>query len=310
MNKTMTTLSNELLSEVLVDWRTNYLYEIDGVIVTNNEIYQRISGNPEYAFAFKMVLSDQMAEAKVVDVIWEASKNGYLKPRVRIEPIRLGGVTIEYATGFNGKFIEDNKIGIGAVIQMIRSGDVIPYIKSVTVPAEKAKMPSVPYTWTSTHVDIILEDIKGDVTVLEKNITQFFVELGVDGLSGGNVKRIMKAGFNSVGKILKMTKTDFEKVEGFKSKMIDKIYDGIHEKVDKASLLDIMSASNTLGRGLGMKKLKPMMTTFPDILTSNDSPDTKIAKLQTIHGIGLENAKSFVNNIPTFLEFLKETGLE
>jgi len=310
MNNTLNTVSNESLSQILVDWRTNYKYEIDGVIVTNDEIYERISGNPDHAFAFKMVLLDQMAEAKVVDVIWEASKSGYLKPRVRIEPIRLGGVTIEYATGFNGKFIEDNKIGIGALIQMIRSGDVIPYIKSVTMPAEKAKMPSVPYVWTDTHVDVVLEDIKGDVTVLEKNITQFFVELGVDGLSGGNVKRIMKAGFNSVGKILKMSKADFEKVEGFKTKMIDKIYDGIHEKVGKASLLDIMAASNTLGRGLGMRKLKPMMDAFPDILTSSDPDDVKVAKLKSIHGIGAENAKSFVSNIPVFLEFLRECGLE
>lgn len=310
MNNTLKVVSNELLSQILVDWRTNYMYEIDGVIVTNDEIYQRITGNPDHAFAFKMVLLDQMAEAKVVDVIWEASKSGYLKPRVRIEPIWLGGVTIEYATGFNGKFIEENKIGIGALIQMIRSGDVIPYIKSVTMPAEKAKMPSVPYVWTDTHVDIVLEDIKGDVTVLEKNITQFFVELEVDGLSGGNVKRIMKAGYNSVGKILKMSKADFEKVEGFKTKMIDKIYDGIHEKVGKASLLDIMAASNTLGRGLGMRKLKPMMDAFPDILTSMEPVESKIKKLQTIHGIGAENAKSFVSNIPIFLAFLRECGLE
>jgi NAD-dependent DNA ligase len=178
------------------------------------------------------------------------------------------------------------------------------------MPAEKAKMPSVPYVWTDTHVDVVLEDIKGDVTVLEKNITQFFVELGVDGLSGGNVKRIMKAGYNSVGKILKMSKADFEKVEGFKTKMIDKIYDGIHEKVDKASLLDIMAASNTLGRGLGMKKLKPMMDAFPDILTSTEPVESKIKKLQSIHGIGAENAKSFVSNIPVFLAFLRECGLE
>ena len=310
MNKPTSSLSNEMLSEILVDWRTNYMYEIDGVIVTDDNVYPRISGNPEHAFAFKMVLSDQMGEAKVLDVIWAPSKNGYLKPRVRIEPIRLGGVTIEYATGFNGKFIEDNKLGIGAIVQMIRSGDVIPYIKAVTTPAEKAKMPSVPYTWTSTHIDVVLEDIKGDITVLEKNITMFFVELEVDGLSSGNVKRIMEAGYNTVGKILKMSKTDFEKVEGFKTKMIEKIYNGIHEKVDKASLLDIMVASNTFGRGLSRKKMQPMMDAYPDLLTSTDTPEEKIAKLQTIKGIGLENAKGLVNNIPVFMAFLEETGLK
>jgi DNA ligase (NAD+) len=310
LNKSSQSLSNEMLSEILIDWRTNYMYEIDGVIVTDDNIYQRISGNPDHAFAFKMVLSDQMGEAKVIDVIWSPSKNGYLKPRVRIEPIRLGGVTIEYATGFNGKFIEDNKIGIGAIVQMIRSGDVIPYIKAVTTPAEKAKMPSVPYTWTSTHIDVILEDIKGDITVLEKNITMFFVELEVDGLSSGNVKRIMEAGYNTVGKILKMSKTDFEKVEGFKAKMIEKIYNGIHEKVDKASLLDIMVASNTFGRGLSRKKMQPMMDEYPDLLTSQASVEEKVKKLQTIKGIGLENAKGLVNNITAFMAFLEETGLQ
>ena len=118
-----------------------------------------------------MVLSDQVVEAKVVDVIWNASKSGYLKPRVRIEPVNIGGVKIEYATGFNGNFIEENKIGVGAIIQIVRSGDVIPHIKSVTTPAEKTKMPDVPYTWTDTHVDIILTNKDDDVNVLEKNIT-------------------------------------------------------------------------------------------------------------------------------------------
>ena len=173
-------LSNELLSEVLVKWRADYLYEIDGVIVTDDNVYPRKSGNPEHSFAFKMVLSDQIAEVKVVDVLWNPSKDGYLKPRVQIEPIQLGGVKIEYATGFNAAFIEQNKIGLGALIQIIRSGDVIPHIRSVTIPAEAPKMPLVPYKWNDTHVDIMLEDIGSDTTVREKNITGFFRGIGVD----------------------------------------------------------------------------------------------------------------------------------
>jgi hypothetical protein len=132
-------ISNEMLSELLIDWRMNYVYEIDGVIVSDDKVYPRkASGNPDHSFAFKMVLSDQIAEAKVVNVLWTPSKDGYLKPRVQIEPVHLGGVTITYATGFNGAFIQENKIGVGAVIQIIRSGDVIPYIRGVTVPAAEA----------------------------------------------------------------------------------------------------------------------------------------------------------------------------
>jgi NAD-dependent DNA ligase len=244
-------LTNENLSETLMDWRTKYMYDIDGVIVADDNIHPRKDGNPEHAFAFKMVISDQIAEAKVVDVIWTPSKSGYLKPRVRIEPIKLGGVTIEYATGFNGSYIETNKIGIGAVIQIIRSGDVIPHIKSVTTPAERAKMPTEPYHWTDTHIDIILDSADDNVTVREKNITAFFVGIEVDGLSKGNVARIMSAGFDTIPKILKMTKADFAKVDGFKEKTIEKIYHGIQNKVKSASLLAIMSSSNLFGRGIG-----------------------------------------------------------
>jgi DNA ligase (NAD+) len=309
LHKVENELSNEMLSETLMDWRKNHEYEIDGVIVCNDKIYPRSTGNPEYAFAFKMVISDQVAEAKVVDVIWTASKSGYLKPRIQIEPIRLGGVTIEFATGFNGKFIEENKIGIGAVIQIIRSGDVIPYIKSVTTPSEKPKMPTVPYTWTDTHVDIVLENVAEDPVVLEKNITAFFVGLEVDGLSSGNVKRLINAGYNSISKILGMDKTDFEKVEGFKAKLTEKIYNGIREKVESASLIQIMAASNMFGRGIGSRKIEPIMEAYPDILTSKESDEEKIKMLKSINGIGNENANSFVNNISNFLAFLEECNL-
>ena len=303
-------LTNEKLSDVLIDWRTNYEYEMDGIIVSDDKIYKRKSGNPDHAFAFKMVISDQVAEAKVVNVIWQISKNGYLKPKVQIEPVKLGGVTIQYATGFNAKFIESNKIGIGAIIQIIRSGDVIPFIQSVVQPAENAKMPTEEYHWTDTSVDIVLNNIDDNNDVKEKIITAFFTTLKVDGLSSGNVKRFMKAGYKSISSILKMSKQDFEKIEGFKSKMIEKVYAGIQTKVKEASLLDIMVASNMLGRGLGERKMKPIMEAQPDILTSTEPADKKIKMLQEVNGIGTENAKSFVSNITLFLEFLKETNLE
>uniref|UniRef100_A0A6C0I337 DNA polymerase beta n=1 Tax=viral metagenome TaxID=1070528 RepID=A0A6C0I337_9ZZZZ len=302
-------ITNESLSETLLDWRSKYAYEIDGVIVANDAIYARKSGNPDHAFAFKMVISDQMAEAKVVDVIWTPSKLGYLKPRVRIEPVRLSGVTIEYATGFNGAFIESNKIGIGSIIQIIRSGDVIPHIRSVTVPAEVAKMPTVPYHWNETHVDIVLDDVAGDDTVREKNVTDFFKTIEVDGLSGGNVKRIIAAGFDTVPKILHMSKTDFESVSGFKAKMVEKIYQGIQDKVAAAPLLAIMAGSNLLGRGIGERKMKPILDAFPNILLSGESPSQKETMLRGVSGIGAENARAFVANIPAFLAFLEECGL-
>ena len=307
--KSESSLTNDLLSQTLIDWRENYPYEIDGVIVANDAKYERKSGNPDHAFAFKMVLSDQIAEAKVVDVIWTPSKDGYLKPRVQIEPINLGGVRIEYATGFNGSFINDNKVGVGAIIELIRSGDVIPHIRKVNVPAQQAKMPSVPFKWNDTHVDVMLEDLESDETVKEKNITGFFRGLGVEGLSSGNVSRIIQAGYDSVPKILKMSIENLLEVEGFKDKTANKLYNGIREKIDTASLVTIMSASNMFGRGFSEKKLELIMESYPNVLLSKESDFQKISKISDIKGMADKTAEVFVERIPGFIQFIKDSGL-
>jgi NAD-dependent DNA ligase len=132
----------------------------------------------------------------------------------------------------------------------------------------------------------------------------------VDGLSGGNVKRIVKAGFATIPAILKMSKTDFETVEGFKTKMIEKVYTSLHNKIEKASLLEIMAVSNKFGRGIGERKIRPILDSYPNILTSTESAEQKIKMLKEIKGIGKENAKAFVEHIDGFIEFLKECGLE
>jgi len=309
--KVESTITNELLSETLVDWRAHYVYEIDGVIVADDKIYPRKeSGNPDHAFAFKMVLSDQMAEAKVVNVLWTPSKDGYLKPRVQIEPVHLGGVTIEYATGFNAAFIQENKIGVGALVQMIRSGDVIPYIRAVTVPATEPMMPNIPYKWNKTHVDIMLEDAKSDATVREKNITGFFRGIGVEGLSSGNVARIIAAGYDNIPAILKMTVADLEKVEGFKTKTATKIYQGIQEKVASASLVSLMAASNLFGRGFSDKKLELIMEAYPNVFTETISDSEKVAKIAAIKGMATKTAEAFVQRMAEFQEFLVACGLE
>ena len=301
-------ITNELLSSYLVDERTNYKYEIDGIIVSVDKIYPRISGNPEHAFAFKMVLSDQKAEAKVVDVLWEPSKDGYLKPRVQIEPIQLGGVKITYATGYNAKFIEDNNIGIGAIIELVRSGDVIPKITSIIEPAQQPKMPTEAYTWNDTHVDVLIDNIESNKTVQEKNLVVFFTEIDVDGLKAGNIKKLMDAGFDTIPKILAMTSSDFKTI-GFKT-TAEKYVSNIELRMKDVDLVTLMSASGLMGRGIGQRKIKPVLEAFPDIMTSSESSNSKIDKIKTVSGIEQKTAKTFVDNIPKFIAFVNECGLQ
>lgn len=308
---TMPTITNEILSELLIQWRSEYKYEIDGIICMNDEVYPRPKGNPEYAFAFKMVLSEQVAEAKVVDVIWTPSKDGYLKPRVQIEPITLGGVNIEYATGFNAKFIEDNKIGVGSLIRLIRSGDVIPHIIATIQQASSPLFPSEPYEWNETHVDIILKNKEDNQVVKEKNITGFFTNLGVEGLSSGNIKRIVEAGYDTISKIIAMTEADLLKVDGFKQKMATKISSGIKARLKEASLPELMHATNIFGRGFGIKKIENILTELPTILASSTSTNKsdKIKMISKVQGMAKKTAEQFVDKIELFIEFMNESKL-
>ena len=302
-------ISNEMLSDLLVEWRSNYEYMIDGIIVNDDKQHPRRNKNPDYAFAFKMVLSDQIAEVKVVDVIWTASKDAYLNPVVQVEPVNIRGATIEFVTAHNAKYVEDNNIGVGAVIQLIRSGDVIPKIQAVIQPAENPKMPSVEWVWNESHVDAMLKNTENNPMVLQKNVEFFFKKLDIKGVGPGNVRRLVKSGYDTVPKILLMTKADLLTVEGFKDKTVEKIKHNMDEAIKNASLVMIASASNIFGRGLGSSILRNIIHEYPNIFESSEQPDTKIVQVSEVDNVGKKRAKLFVKNLPNFISFLTEAGL-
>jgi len=306
-------VNNDILSQLLVDWRENYEYEVDGIINCHDKIYPRTSKNPQHAFAFKMVLSDQIVESKVVDVIWSPSVHGYLKPKIQIQPVKIGGATITFATAHNAAFIIKNKIGIGAVVQIIRSGDVIPKVEKVIQHAEEIKMPSDHYNlkWNKTKTDLVLIDSENNDIVKLKNIEAFFTKIGVAGLGRGNIKRIMDAGFDSIEKIITMSIEDFKTVEGFKEKMSNKVYNSIRECLKTVNLTKLMNASNIFARGLGEKKIAIILQEYPLILTNTKlTDDLKIEVLKNLPGFQEKTAKMFVPYISKFCDFMKKINME
>ena len=308
-------LTNEFLSKKLVEWRDSLPYEIDGVIVTSDHMYPRRKENPKHSFAFKMVLSDQVVEAHVVDVLWAASKDGYLKPRVKITPVSIGGATIEYATGFNAAFIQENKIGVGAIVKLIRSGDVIPHIQEVIQSAAAPLFPKVAYKWNDTNIDIYVDQsaITNDNTfaeqILVKNLLYFFKGMGVKYLSIGNITNLVHHKYNTVGKILAMKSTDFVEIDGMGATIGEKIVSSIEDVFKTASLADIMIHSNKFGRNLGPKKIGLIMSNYPDILTTKESNEVKYTKVVGLNGFAEKSANDFIQNIPGFLTWIKAEGL-
>jgi len=208
----------DLLSEMLINSRKSYKYEIDGIVVIDNSKFygQEIGSNPDWGFAFKQVLTDQITESTVVDVIWEISKDRYIKPKIKIDTIELLGSEITFATAFNAKYIVDNVIGPGAIVKIIKSGDVIPYIQEIIKSADtgKPKMPNMKYEWNDTNVDIIAVDLdeKNMNKIIVKKLTYFFSELDIRFMAEGTIEKFVNNGYNDLPKILKAKKMIYTKL--------------------------------------------------------------------------------------------------
>jgi DNA ligase (NAD+) len=302
------------LSKILMYWRKEYDYEIDGIICTDNDIYKRKNGNPEHSFAFKMILNEQIAETNVIDIIWNPSKDGLLKPIVQIEPVNLSGAEINYVTGVNAKNIIDKGLGFGARVLIIRSGDVIPDIHKVIIPASKPTLPNLPeesYEWNETHVDFKLKNLNNNKEVQIKIIAKFFKTLEVEGIGEGNVKRIVNAGYDSISKILAMSYENIFNIEGFKEKSSTKIYKNIHEGIKNATLCKLMVATNIFGRGFGIHRIYSILERYPNILIDKNNDDIKIKKLSSAcNGIANKTAKDFTSKINKFIEWINENNLQ
>jgi len=257
-----------------------------------------------------MVLSDQIAEVKVLDVDYHISKYGYLKPVVQVEPVHIKGADIEFATAHNIKNVIDNKIGIGAVVQLIRSGDVIPKIEKVIVPAKEAKLPDVPWKWNETHVDAILKDVENNEVVRNKNVISFFKTLNIASFGPGNVTKVIEEGFDNVPKILSMNIDDFVEIPGFQKTSATKVYNSIKSKIKNASLAKLMDATNIFGRGMSEARMTAILKEYPTILTMSATADEKVALIQNIPGFADKTSQLFVRHIPAFLEFMNEINLE
>ena len=120
------------------------------------------------------------------------------------------------ATKLIGKFVKDNSINIGSIVKIVRSGDVIPHILEVVTPASDAIFPNEEYEWNDTHVDILLKNPNDNTIVQKKNIEYFFKTLKVVNLGPGMINKLVNANYNTIGKILEMTVSDYETIEGIK----------------------------------------------------------------------------------------------
>jgi len=302
----------KVLSEFLESRRENSKYDVDGIIVTDNNVHKRnTDGNPKYSFAFKNILTLNKAEVMVLKVEWNITKDKYIQPVVTFDGVEIDGVIVKRATGKNAKFIKDNNIGPGSKIVVVRRGDVIPHIEEVLTPSEtgKPQMPEYEYIWNETDVEIIAKTDNQELLKESniKNIENFVSKMEFKGISVGIVKQMYEADINTIKKFVNITKEELLKVDGIKEKKANNIVESIENTLKDLDCLKLMMASNTFGRGFAIKKIKLIMDNIEDKEFKNKPT---IEDLIKIKGIEKKTAEKFINNIDNYIKFLKETKIK
>lgn len=306
---------DEYLTSILKQCRIDSSYELDGIVITADEIEhakgQRnsVSLNPEHSCKFKV--NDDSIPAEVTRVLWEISKSGYLKPRVEIMPVDLFGTTVTYATGFNGKFIRDNGIGIGAKILITKSGTVIPYITDVTAKAVRTMLPEESvfgkWGWNENEVEIVLENADDNPQVKLKQVLDFVEKLNVELLKESSLTKLFntfnlwdESYENIIYTIIDLKQNEWEKAIGSNGV---KSYLSLHRRLQNVELATLIGASKFMGIGFGVRKAKALIAGAGDTgvwgLTATDIAlmdgfDTKTAR-QAFDG--LQKTKTFINNL-------------
>ena len=105
------------------------------MVITNDEAIFPITVSkekfPKHEIAFKHNFEENIEETTVIEVRWNISKNGLLKPTVYFKPVIIMGYEVKKATGNNAKYILDNMINVGSVINVTLANNVIPHIENV-----------------------------------------------------------------------------------------------------------------------------------------------------------------------------------
>ena len=183
-------------------------YDIDGVILetTHPDIKTHMGAtrhHHRWQIAFKV--NDESAEVEVLNVTPQTSRTGRISPVAELVPTKLSGATISRATVHHYNMVRTNGVGPGAVVQLVRSGLVIPKIEKVL----HAVTPQLPETCPSCGSHIIWEadhlicPNKTDCSAQTENtLVHFFKSLGNnDGFGPKVIEKLHQHGIKRIHEI-------------------------------------------------------------------------------------------------------------
>jgi DNA ligase (NAD+) len=121
-------------------------YEVDGSVVKVDDFALQkrlgtLNRSPRWAIAFKFPPRQETTRVRAIEA--SVGRTGTLTPVAVLEPVHIGGVTVENATLHNQDEIDRLDVRVGDTVFVERAGDVIP--KVVKVVRELRPPDTVPY---------------------------------------------------------------------------------------------------------------------------------------------------------------------
>ncbi|MCB0448074.1 MAG: NAD-dependent DNA ligase LigA, partial [Gelidibacter sp.] len=126
-------------------------YEIDGVVVKVNNLYQQeelgyTAKAPRWAMAYKF--KAEQVSTRLNEITYQVGRTGAITPVANLEPVQLAGTIVKRASLHNADQIEKLDIREGDEVFVEKGGEIIP--KIIAVDFTKRPVDSKPTTYI-TH---------------------------------------------------------------------------------------------------------------------------------------------------------------
>lgn len=310
----MDDVSDPLLSQVYDKFLETFDYEMDGIVVCSDfQPYERPKdSSPKYIRAYKKPLANLTGVTTVRSIEWNVGRDMYITPVLIFDPIEFDGSSIGRATGHNARFIFDNKIGPGAVVEIVRSGGVIPKVVNVIQPGVELEYPKVGYKWNSSNVEFIFDgnDPESLKTIEVKKLHYFLAKIGAKGIGEKIVDKMYDMGVRTIPNLFQV---QVEHIRSLGPKAAENVIKAIRTHTVDIPIEILAATSGCFGRGMGSKRFKAVFTAYPTLLFSEAVKTNNVAQLtdgiSQIPGFADITARQMANGFAKFMVFLNELKL-
>jgi DNA ligase (NAD+) len=119
-------------AEVETQIRATLDFAIDGGVVKVNDMRLwpelGVVGGREPRYAVARKFAPDIAETKLVRIEVNVGRTGSLNPFAVLQPVEIGGTTVQLATLHNFELIAEKDLREGDIVQVKRAGEVIPQV--------------------------------------------------------------------------------------------------------------------------------------------------------------------------------------